>query len=220
MMLGNVETDVVVRNLQVVLARFDADDWRLMLRVLRRLAEGQPVAPEEADQFAAALGIPQDKARHVLELTTERDGGGQIRGVMGLSLNDHPHKLTVAGQPLAAWCALDTLFLPILLHQAVEVASPSRVSRRPVRLRVSPEGVETLDPAEAVMSLVKVDPKHFDISSVEAVWNAFCTLVHFFATRDEAEGWAHDREGIAIVSVGEGYELARAVWGDFLAYDG
>jgi hypothetical protein len=219
MMPSNVETDVVVWNLRDVLARFDADDWRLMLRVLRRLAEGRPVAPEEADQIAAALGIAQDKARHVLELTTERDDVGQIRGLMGLSLNDHPHQLTVADQPLAAWCALDTLFLPILLRQTAEVHSPSRVSRRPVHLRVSAEGLEALDPADAVMSLVIVDPAQFDTSSVEAVWAAFCTLVHFFASRDEAEGWAHRHEGIAVLSVREGYELARAVWGDILAYD-
>jgi alkylmercury lyase len=218
-MISDAQADAVTRNLREVLARYDADDWRLMLRVLRQLAEGQPVTPADVDQMIAALAIAPDKAQHVLTLTTERDADERIVGLMGLSLNDHPHRLTIGGQSLAAWCALDTLFLPILLRQTVEIESPSRLSGHPVRLRVGPASIEALDPADAVMSLVLVDPQHFDTSSVEAVWSAFCTLVHFFATRDEAQQWMHARDGMAILTVRDGYELARTVWSDVLAYD-
>lgn len=218
-MLSDADLDEVTRSLRDVLARYDADAWRVMLRVMRRLADGHPIAPTVADQMASDLGIAPDRARHVLARTAERDASEQIIGVMGLSLGDHPHRLTVAGQALTAWCALDTLFLPMLLRQTVEIESPSRLSGRPVRLRVSPQSIEMLEPADAVMSLVLMDSQTFDLSSVEAVWSAFCTLVHFFATRDEAEQWARARDGVAILSVREGYSIARAVWGGVLAYD-
>jgi alkylmercury lyase-like protein len=218
-MTGDTQADKITRALRETLARYDSDDWRLMLSVLRQVARGQPVTPAEAGVMIAGLAIAPDQARHVLALTTERDANERIVGIMGLSLNDHPHHLTVGGQALAAWCALDTLFLPILLRQTVEIASSSRLSERPVRLRVGPESIDALDPADAVMSLVALDPRQLDLSSVEEVWSAFCTWVHFFATRAEAEEWAHQREGIVIVTVREGYDLARAVWGGVPAYD-
>ncbi len=36
--------------------------------------------------------------------------------------------------------------------------------------------------------------------------------MHFFRSREDAESWAIDRDGIAILSVAEGSELAQAHW--------
>ncbi len=36
--------------------------------------------------------------------------------------------------------------------------------------------------------------------------------MHFFRAREAAESWAEGRTGVAVLTVEEGYELARAHW--------
>ncbi len=36
--------------------------------------------------------------------------------------------------------------------------------------------------------------------------------MHFFRSREDADGWAAGREGIAILSIAEGDELAQVHW--------
>jgi alkylmercury lyase len=183
---------------------------------MRELAHGRPLTAERVNRFIAELGIAPDAAHQFLREVTERDPSDQIVGAMGLSLRDHPHRLSVEGVSLSAWCAEDTLFLPALLRQTATIESPSPVSGRPIRLRVSPERAEEVSPAGAVVSLVIVDPSREHMASVEAVWGAFCDHIHFFATRDEAERWAAGRDDIAILSVDEGFAWQQPVWSEVL----
>src|SRR5881628_643284 len=88
---------------------------RLLIQVLRTLAQGHPVTGEQVDQLIADLGIAPDEAQHFLRQITERDAADRIVGIMGLSLNEHPHRFVVNGVSLTTWCAEDTLFLPVLL---------------------------------------------------------------------------------------------------------
>jgi alkylmercury lyase len=206
----------MARKLQDRLLEYGPDHLRLLIQVMRALAHGRPLTAEQVDRFIADLGIAPDAACQFLRDVTERDAQDQIVGAMGLSLQDHPHRLSVDGVALSAWCAEDTLFLPAILQQTVSVESPSPVNGRPIRLRVSPERVEEVSPAGAVVSLVLVDPSREHMASVEAIWNAFCNHIHFFATRDEAEGWATGRDDIAILSVDEGFAWQRPVWSEVL----
>ncbi len=206
----------MARKLQDRLLEYGPDHLRLLIQVMRELAHGRPLTAEQVDGFIADLGIAPDAAGQFLRQVTERDAQDQIVGAMGLSLQDHPHRLSVDGVALSAWCAEDTLFLPAILQQTVSVESPSPVSGRPIRLRVSPERVEEVSPAGAVVSLVLVDPSREQMASVEAIWSAFCNHIHFFATRDEADGWATWRDDIAILSVDEGFAWQRPVWSEVL----
>ncbi|HKZ85216.1 MAG TPA: DUF3237 family protein [Anaerolineae bacterium] len=168
--------------------------------------------------MTADIGISRDEAHPFLREITERDGADNIVGIMGLSLNDHPHRLYVNGVSLSAWCAEDTLFLPSLLQQTATVESYSPLSKQKVRLTVSPERVENVSPTSAVVSMVIVDPTREDMASVEAIWNTFCEHIHFFASQAEAERWAAGRDGIVILSVDDGFELGRQVWARVLLY--
>ena len=168
--------------------------------------------------MSADIGVSRDEAHPFLREITERDGADNIVGIMGLSLNDHPHRLYVNGASLSAWCAEDTLFLPALLQRTATIESYSPLSEEKVRLTVSPERVEEVSPAGAVVSIVVVDPKREDMASVEAIWNTFCEHIHFFASRAEAERWAAGRDDIAILTVEEGFELGRQVWAGVLPY--
>jgi len=185
---------------------------RLLLQVIRHLAHGHPITAEQVEHLIADLGIAKDQAHQFLREVTERDATDQIVGAMGLSLSDHPHRLSVAGVSLSAWCALDTLFLPALLQQTVTIESPSPVTNHSIRLRVSPERVEEVIPTEAVVSLVLVDPSRENMASVQAIWSAFCTHVHFFAAREEGEQWASGRDDIVILTVEEGFAWGRQMW--------
>ena len=187
---------------------------RLVVRVQRALAQGQPVIAEQVTRFAAEIGIAPDEADAFLQPVTERDEDDNIVGAFGLSLNEHPHRVVLDGTRLSAWCAADTLFLPAVLGRSATVESPSPVSGQPIRLRVSPERVEEVSPAGTVVSIVIVDPAAADVGSVEAIWGTFCHQIFFFASREEAERWAAGREDIEILSVDEGFEVGRqrAAW--------
>ena len=194
------------------------DNSRLLIRVWRTLAKGRPVSREQIDQIISDLWVNQDGAGEFLRGVTERDSSDSIVGIFGLSLNDHPHRFTVNGASLTTWCAEDALFLPAMLKQTATVESYSPVSKEKVRLTLGPEGVEEVSPAGAVVSIVTLDPSKVDVSSVEAIYGNFCEQIHFFASREEAERWAADRENIDILSVEEGYELGKLAFSEVLAY--
>src|SRR5262249_51695841 len=96
---------------------------RLLLSLVRTLARGAPVPPAEVCRRSAELDMPRDLLEPFLRQRAERDGAGNLVGLMGLSLNRHPHRFAVGGRGLSTWCAWDTLFLLPLLGQPAEVAS-------------------------------------------------------------------------------------------------
>ncbi len=194
------------------------DNSRLLIRVWRTLAKGRPVSGEQIDQIISDLGVNQDEAGEFLKGVTERDSGDSIVGIFGLSLNDHPHRFSVNGASLTTWCAEDALFLPAMLAQKATVESYSPLSKEKIRLTVGPETVEEVSPADAVVSIVTLDPSKVDTSSMEAIYGNFCEQIHFFASREEAERWAAERENIDILSVEEGYELGKLAFSGLLAY--
>jgi alkylmercury lyase len=198
--------------LQEYLLDYGLDQRRLLLQVVRQLAHGYPITAEQVDHLIADLGIGSEAAHQFLMEITERDARDQIVGAIGLSLSDHPHRLSVAGVSLSAWCALDTLFLPAMLQQTATIESPSPVTHHMIRLRVSPDRVEEVDPTRAVVSYVVVDPNRENMGSVQAIWSAFCTHIHFFATWEEGEQWASGRNDIVLLTVEEGFAWGRQVW--------
>jgi alkylmercury lyase len=195
---------------------YKPEQARLLVRVLRTLARGRPVSSQDIDVIAADLGWASEAAHGFLRPLTERDTADAIIGVFpGLSLGDHPHRFSVNGRSMSAWCAEDTLFLPALLGQTAAIESTSPLSRAPVRLTVGPDGVVNLHPPEAVVSIAIVD-SDTRLTSVEAIWMTFCRNIHFFGTREEAVRWAAGRDDIAILTPDEGYQLGRQLTSQFL----
>ena len=195
---------------------YTPEQARLLVQVLRTLARGRPVSAQEIDVIAADFGWAPEAARGFLGPLTERDAADAVIGVFpGLSLGNHPHRLSMNGRQMSAWCAEDTLFLPALLGQTAMIESTSPLSRAPVRLTVSPDGVMKVYPPEAVISIAVVDGDT-RLTSVEAIWMTFCQNIHFFATREEAVRWAAARDDIAILTPDEGFELGRQLTRRFL----
>lgn len=191
---------------------------RLVIQVMRTLALGRPVTQAQVARIASALNIEWDEAAQLLGKVTERDASGQVTGILGLSLNEMPHRLIIGGQRFSAWCAEDTLFLPAMLNQTVVVESQPPASEATVRLVVSPERIEEADPATAVVSMVVIEAEAENVNTVEAIWSSFCHHIHFFSSREEAEQWAAGRTDIGILSLDEGFESGRQVAAHFLQY--
>ena len=203
---------------------YGPDHSRLLLRVVRTLVHGRPVAADQVEQLIAELGLSRDDAHAFLGRVSERGPDEEIVGIVpGLSLNETPHRFMVGGRRLFTWCAADTLLLPALLGRSASIESDSPTSATTIRLTAGPQRVEAVDPATAVVSMIVADPDAADLSSVEALWGTFCQHIFFFAARQEAEAWAGgrpNRNAIEIVSVDEAFELGRLVSSTLLTQAG
>lgn len=209
-------------------ASLAVDARRLLASSARLLAEGHPVpidklAGSSGLSWQAALQTAAAMERFGLLLMDDR---GRVTGAIGLSLQPTAHRLRVGDQQLYTWCALDALFLPAVLGRTAVVESICPGSGRPVRLEVSPDAVDNVEPAEAVVSLVipgltpgvpgACPPKDCGpttpsgAESVAGPEGSFCTQVHFFASADAASGWLAGHPGAALLTPGEAQRVGRA----------
>ena len=185
---------------------------RLLVQVWRSLAKGDPVSPEQVKRIAKDFGVEQTEADGFLRRMSERDASDNIVGVMGLSLNDHPHQFTVDGVALKTWCAGDTLFLPAMIGQTADVESASPQTGETIRLTVSPDGIVSTDPAGLALSVPAEDPGQLTTAELAAIWGTFCHHIFFFASVDEGQRWAAERDNIEIYPVEDAYQFVTAMW--------
>jgi len=219
--IQDLSVEKIVENLKAagMPPDFGEDNSRLLIKTLKTLAQGEPIASSGVERISDELGISVEKADEFLRQITERDSDDNIIGLMGLSLNpEWPHRFNINGNSLRTWCAWDTLFLPTLVDAPVVVESESPVRGTTVRLTVTPNGVVNSSPEGAVVSIAIIDPALDDVSSMEAIWGNFCHQVFFFPTKQEAEEWSKEKNNIAILSVNEGYELGRLVFSQLRHY--
>ena len=185
---------------------------RMLVQTWRSLAKGDPVSPERVEQIAKDIGVDQAKADGFLRRISERDASDNIVGVMGLSLNDHPHRMRVDGVVLKTWCAGDTLFLPAMLGRTTDVESASPLTGELIRLTVSPDGIVTTDPAGLALSVLAEDPGQLTTAELAAIWGTFCHHIFFFASVYEGQRWAADRDNVEIHPVEDAYQFVTAMW--------
>ena len=121
--------------------------------MVRAIAEHGRVEPEH---FAESTGLSASQSEDLFAslsaIGMQSDGSGNIIGA-ALTTRETPHKMLVSGRELYAWCALDTLFIPGLLEETAEVESTCANTGTPIRLTVSPDRVESCEPAGAWISV-------------------------------------------------------------------
>lgn len=197
---------------------FEADESRLLIRVLRHVADGRPVSLQQVEHIASTLRVPA-AAISLIRQVGERDGEGNVVGILGLSQNTHPHRFMIKGHPLSTWCAWDGLFLPAVLGQTAKLESSCPATKKKIRLAVAPDTVEQCEPNGAVISIVVPETAKKGRESVEEIWTAFCYFVHLFSSTEAASGWFAGRKmPVSILSVEEGHRLGRMAFRDLLAY--
>ena len=184
----------------------------LLVALYRRLAdEGRPIPAAEVARLAEKARMSDDAAEDFLAPLSERNETGALVGIAGLSLRPHPHRFLVHGHELTTWCALDPLFIVPMMDGPVTVTSCDPRDGAAVEVVVSPDGVRSVDPATAVVSIVV--PEEVAAGSVEEIWGMFCHHVHFFVDTSSAEAYfADDTREVHLLSVEDAFALGRIVY--------
>jgi alkylmercury lyase len=177
-------------------------DATILVPLLKLLALGEPV---EITTLAAETNLSVGDVRAHLAAVpdTEFDEAGRIVG-HGLTLRPTQHRFTVEGQELYTWCALDTLMFPTLLGRAARVESVSAASGLPIRLTVEPNGVSSVQPSTAVVSVINPD----DLTSIRS---SFCNQVHFFTSEDDAGTWLAAHPDGEVMPIADAYRLGASL---------
>ena len=186
--------------------RAGAAAQRVQIALYRLIAAGLPV---DRDGLALAVGRdPVEVADMLAAIPASNflyDSGGKIVGFRGLGQVPTRHHLGFAGKRLYAWCAFDCLFLAGLLGGDLEVASTCPVSGTEIRLTVTPGGVTAAAPEATLLSFVTPEAARMRAELREV----FCCHVNFFAGPDAAEIWRASHPDAAILTLDQGFELAR-----------
>jgi alkylmercury lyase len=192
------------------LPTFSHDDQRIALGIYRALARGRPLS---AEQLAVTLSLPESRMREALARDSIRcftyvDEQGRVAGFGGLATTPMHHRFQLNGRTLWTWCAWDSLFIPELLGETARVESPDPETSEVVRLTLSPEHVDLVQPADAVVSFLLPKPHDIDTSATN-VMASFCHFVFFFASRESGERWAARHPRTFLYSVEEAFQLGR-----------
>ncbi len=205
---GSASFDTVARYLRDsgLFKPNDLIGQRVLLALYRLVADGAPVAVK---QLAAGTGLGETAVTNALAdvppSNYQYDDAGNIIGFLGLTQTPTRHRFAVAGRRLYTWCAFDVLFLPELLAASAAVASICPVSKAEIRLTVTPEGVDDIEPSDTVMSFVMPGAAQCH----EDVRGAFCNFVNFLASREAGAAWRSRNPGAEIISLEEAYALGR-----------
>jgi alkylmercury lyase len=190
---------------QRLLDWYETQSWVAELKaltpvVLTELARGESV---DAAWIAARAGLPASDVLGLLRRSpAEWDADGRLIG-FGLTLRPTRHRSEIDGRVLYTWCAPDTLALPAILGIEAHAESPCFASGEPIRIEIGPEGVRSVEPAEAVVSIVTPAANLSDFRQ------ALCQEQHFFSSPQAASQWqAAHPEGI-VVSVADAFTLKR-----------
>ena len=202
-----INLDEVAARIVEVFPELDRIEQHLSLELYRLLAEGQPVSRAV---LAQRVRIPMETVDQILDgwPGVFSNAQRQVVGYWGLSIPaayTSSHRFKIDGRTLLAWCAWDTLFLPQLLGQTAEVDSTGPNASDRIRLSVTPERVERVEPVDAHMSFLLPDAAEVQ----KDVLTTFCHFVHFFPSRQSAESWCAQHPGTFILSIDDAHTLAR-----------
>ena len=193
-----------------LLKSFSPEEQRAAVTLYRELAKGRAV---DAEQFARALGTTPAAARALLERDAIKrfiypDADGRVLGFGGLAAAPMHHRFEVNGRTLWTWCAWDSLFIPQILGSTARVTSPDPENHELVRLTVTPDRIQSVEPGEAVISFIRPDAETFRNSATN-IMASFCHYIFFFASRASGERWTSTHPGTFLSTLDDASALAK-----------
>ena len=198
-----------------ILPKQSEAEQRIGVALQRRLAKGAPV---DAGHVASDVDLPEEQVVDALDRMpgVYRDDDEHVVGYFGLTILEFgEHRMEVNGRTVWAWCAWDTLIIPEMLGQTVEVTSRSPSDGTPISLSATPDGPRNISPPEAVVSFVPIKSDF-----VKNTIASFCHYVHFFPSADAAEGWTTKHPGAFTLPIEDAYRLGgvltQAAFGDVI----
>jgi alkylmercury lyase len=198
--------ETLTAHLLSVFPTLDETGQRLALTLYRELSQGNAVSTHA---LAGKLQLPEGDVIATLRgwPGVYYDDSRSIIGFWGLTITPMPHRLRTNGRALYAWCAWDTLFLPELIANRIDVESACRVSGQPVRLTATPNGVERADPPELVLSFLLPEAEAMNANVI----TSFCHHVHFFRSSQTALPWLAEQPDAFLLSLADAYQLGRRI---------
>jgi alkylmercury lyase len=180
-------------------------DLRVTIKTIQALSRGNPVPPE---QLAEIWEMPIEHVSSILERASvngqaQVDAQGNLIGGV-LSLVPTTNRIAFDGDELYAWCAYDAIYAPGVVGKTANIVSEDPLTREPIKVTISPSGVQNVQPAGAVVSVVNANT---DFRAGPT--SPRCSLQLFFSSRDSATRWLGDRTDVIILSVEEVFEIAR-----------
>ena len=180
---------------------------RIAVALYDLLAHGEPVTPAA---LAARAGVDEAVVTATLNgwPGVFWDDEGRVVGFWGLAIPEMAHRFHAAGgKPIYAWCALDPFLIVPVIGRSARVESKDPVTGETITMTVTPDGVEDVSPSSAVVSFLFPD-KPFDHDVIQR----FCHYVLNFVSRESAERWASERDGIVLLPVSEAFEVGLRAW--------
>jgi hypothetical protein len=161
-------------------ARWAQADKQILRKVFPLLSVGRPVP-------VSLIAEATDREPAIVEAALEagragRDKEGRVVELSGLMLSPTIHRVQIDDVALFSCCALLAQLVPQLVDRAVTVESIDPVSRRIVRLTITPQRLAAVEPAGAVASFVSTEPGALQ-GDVGAL---FCCHVRHFASAESA----------------------------------
>jgi alkylmercury lyase len=176
---------------------------RLIVPALRELAGGQPVQPE---RLATHAGLPLEQTIALLrESGGEWDPSGKLLVGLGLTSVPTPHRFEVGGHTLWTWCAVDSLLFPVAIGAPARLSSPDATTGDPVRIDLTPTGVQRVEPAGAVVSIVT---SRVDLAQIRP---AICGNQNFYRSPATAAPWLAAHPDGHLLPVADTFEVYRRV---------
>lgn len=185
----------------------DRESRPIAVALYKLLAEGEPVTVVELAAHASVLdAVVLGKLKAWPGVFW--DDQGRVVGFWGLAIPEMDIRFHAeGGKPIHAWCAVDPFLVVPVIGRSARVESKDPVTGQPITMTVTPEGIKDLSPASAVVSFIAPD-KPFDFDVIET----FCNYVLNFASRESAERWASERDGIILLPVSDAFQVGRRAW--------
>jgi alkylmercury lyase len=179
----------------------EREQRRIFGQTLQLLANGCPVPP---DEVAIRLQVPTDNVISILRgFGAQFDKDGNILGVI-LTLVPTQHVYEVDGRRLYTWCALDALFLPVMLNHTAHIESHDPVTGEKIRISVTPDRVVEIEPKSAVVSWVK----NVDTTNIR---RSACHYVHFFSSPETASRWIEKHPDKMFYPANDAYQAMKHI---------
>jgi alkylmercury lyase len=176
--------------------------YRALPPLLGLLARGEPVDLDELVAIAGPAGA--DLARMVrAQAGSEWDSDGRLAG-FGLTTRRTGSRFVVGGKTLYTWCASDTLFFTVILGEHTVAESTCPVTGVPIRLEITPGGVTSVTPPDAVVSQQHCEELAGNLRS------EVCDHGHFFASASAAAGWLAGHPDGQVLGIADAFAECRA----------
>jgi alkylmercury lyase len=119
--------------------------------------------------------------------------------------------LILEGHALYAWCAPDTLYNLIVLNQPAQVVSQCPVTGARIEISLTPDRLERLSPASALVSLVRDGRAFQRLQEAGCIRQGACNSQFFFASQQVAAPWASEHPDFLVLPVDEAFASLREI---------